>query len=387
LVCGDCHQEQGVAHSHWGDSLTVTDSASKLSQPLEAVDAAPAAARGPDAGGQVDAEGQPESLRSRFLRPQTFISFGLALAILIFFVRRLDVDPGAIWAQVRQANPWLLAAAFAAWYGIFPLRAVRWKMMLSRAGIDSEHGYPVPGVGGIVEILLLSWFANCVVPAKLGDAYRCYLLKQDTKASFSTGLGTVAAERLIDLAVLVAMMTISAVVVFSGRVPAEAQQAFLLGLALVVIAAVGLAGMWFSRRFLQRLLPERIHTQYARLHTAIFQCLRRPEVFVGFSIVIWLLEGTRLWLVAASLQADLSPATALLIALMGSVLTTLPFTPAGLGVVELGLGAVLIQVLGVAPTMAASIILLDRVIGYWSLVLIGLLVLVWRTRREHKAGL
>jgi hypothetical protein len=37
--------------------------------------------------------------------------------------------------------------------------------------------------------------------------------------------------------------------------------------------------------------------------------------------------------------------------------------------------------------MAASIILLDRVIGYWSLVVIGLLVLIWRTRREHKAGL
>jgi uncharacterized protein (TIRG00374 family) len=365
----------------------VTQSASNVTKPIDPVEAAPATVRGQDTTGQTDAEGQPGSLRSRFLRPQTFISFGLALAILIFFVRRLDLDPAAIWAQMRQAKPWLLVAAFVAWYGIFPLRAVRWKMMLRRAGIDREHGYPVPGVGGIVEILLLSWFANCVVPAKLGDAYRSYLLKQETKASFSTGLGTVAAERLIDLAVLVVMMTISAIVVFSGRLPAEAQQAFLLGLALVVIAAVGLAGMWFSRRFLQRLLPERIHTQYARLHTAIFQCLRRPEIFIGFSICIWLLEGTRLWLVAASLQAELSPATALLIALMGSVLTTLPFTPAGLGVVELGLGAVLTQVIGMAPTMAASIILLDRVIGYWSLVVIGLLVLIWRTRREHKAGL
>ena len=330
---------------------------------------------------------QPGSLRSRFLRPQTFISFGIALAILVLVVRRLDINPTAIWEQARQANPWLYGAAFVAWYSTFLLRAVRWRMMLSRAHIDAAHGYPVPGIAGTVEILVLSWFANCVVPAKLGDAYRSYLLKQETKASFSTGLGTIAAERLIDLAVLVAMMMAAAVVVFSGRLPAQAQQAFLLGVVLVVIAAVGVAGMWLSRRFLEQFLPDRVRVQYAKLHTAIFQCLRRPEVFGGFSIVIWILEGARLWLVAASLQADLSPATALLIALMGSVLTTLPFTPAGLGVVELGVGAMLIQVIGVAPTMAASIILLDRVVGYWSLIVVGLLVLVWRTRREHKAGL
>lgn len=335
----------------------------------------------------AETEGQPGSLRDRFLRPRTFISFAIALAILAFFVRRLDVDPAAIWAQARQANPWIYAAAFVVWYSTFVLRAVRWKLMLSRAGIDPAHRYPVPGVWGVVEILLLSWFVNCVVPAKLGDAYRSYLIKQETKSSFSTGLGTIVAERLIDLGVLFAMLTAAVIVVFSGRLPAEAQQAFVLGLGLIVLAAVGLIGMWFSRRWLERLLPERIHAQYARLHTAIFQCLRRPQLFIGFGVVIWLMEGLRLWLVATSLNADLSPATALLIALMGSLLTTLPFTPAGLGVVELGTGAVLTQVIGMAPTMAASVILLDRVIGYWSLILIGLLVLIWRTRREHKAGL
>ena len=360
---------------------------SNVTKPLTAADAPPADARSDRAAEPAEAEVQPGSLRSRFLRPQTFISFGIALAILVFVVRRLDVDPIAIWEQARQANPWLYAAAFVAWYSTFLLRAVRWRMMLSRADIDAAHGYPVPGVAGIGEILLLSWFANCVVPAKLGDAYRSYLLKQETKASFSTGLGTIAAERLIDLAVLVSMMMVAAVVVFSGRLPTQAQQAFLLGLVLMLIAAAGLAGMWFCRRFLERFLPKRVHAQYAKLHTAIFQCLRRPELFAGISIGIWLLEGARLWLVAASLRADLPPATALLIALMGSVLTTLPFTPAGLGVVELGIGAVLTQVIGVAPTMAASIILLDRVIGYWSLIVIGLLVLLWRTRREHKAGL
>jgi uncharacterized protein (TIRG00374 family) len=358
-----------------------------VTKPLEPVDAKPTGVQIESDADPTNGEVQPGSLRSRILRPQTFVSFGLAVVILIFFLRRLDIDPAAVWAQVRQANPWLYALAFVAWYSTFLLRAVRWRMMLSRADIDPAHGYPVPGIAGITEILLLSWFANCVAPAKLGDAYRSYLLKQETKSPFSTGLGTIAAERLIDLVVLVVMMSAAAVIVFSGRLPAQAQQAFLLGVVLVAAAAIGLAGMWFSRGFFERLLPRRVHAQYARLSKAIFQCLRRPELFVAISVCIWLLEGMRLWLVAASLQAGLPPATALLIALMGSVLTTLPFTPAGLGVVELGTGAVLTQVIGMAPTMAASVILLDRVIGYWSLILVGLIVLIWRTRRQHKAGL
>src|SRR3712207_7067169 len=38
---------------------------------------------------------------------------------------------------------------------------------------------------GISEIVMLSWFANCIVPAKLGDAYRAYLLKRTAGVSFS----------------------------------------------------------------------------------------------------------------------------------------------------------------------------------------------------------
>lgn len=367
--------------------------ATQATEPHESGPSLTAAHQEPDQPGQWDgtdqaeSEVQPGSLRARFMRPRTFISFGIAIVILVFFVRRLDLDPAAIWQQSRQANPWIYAAAFLVWYSTFILRAIRWKMMLGRAGVDAEHGYTLPGVPGMVEILLLSWFVNCVVPAKLGDAYRSYLIKQESKASFSTALGTVLAERLIDLTVMFGMMTIAVVVVFSGSLPTEAQQSFWLGLGLILAAAVGLGVMWFSRRWLERLLPERFQAQYARLHGAIFVCLRRPEVFVGFSVVIWLMEGMRLWLVAASLDAGLAPMTALLIALMGSLLTTLPFTPAGLGVVELGTGAVLTQVIGIAPTMAGSIILLDRVIGYWSLILIGLLVLAWRTRREARAAL
>ena len=341
----------------------------------------------PVAAGPVDdvAGSGPGSLAGRFLRPQTLVSFGIAAAILFFFLRRLDVDLGAVWRQARGANPWVFGLAFAVWYGSFVLRAGRWRRMLARTGIDRAHGYAVPGIGGMVEIFLLAWFANCVVPAKLGDAYRSYLLKQESRASFSTSFGTILAERLTDLTVLFLLMSGVGAAIFGGHLPTEATRTFLLGLALLAIAAIGLAGMWLSRHALQRRLPGRVQEQYGRLHDAVFRCLRRPWPFLGLSVAIWLSEGLRFWLVARSLEAGVSPATALFIALMGSLLTTLPITPAGLGVVEAGTVAVMVKVMGMDATLAGSIVLLDRVVAYWSLIIVGLILYLRRLKRESRS--
>jgi len=328
----------------------------------------------------------PGSLAGRFLRPQTLLSFVVAAVVLVFFLRRLDINPGAVWRQVRTANLWVYSLAFIVWYGSFFLRAYRWRRMLARVGIDWHHGYRVPGTRGLVEIFLLSWFANCIVPAKLGDAYRSYLLKQESRASFSTTLGTILAERLTDLAVLFLTMSAVGILVFRGHIPTEARETFLLGLGLLLLAAIGLATMWLSRHALQRRLPARVQEQYGRLHDSVFQCLRRPGSFLVISAVIWLGEGLRLLLVARSLGADISLATALFVALMGSLLTTLPFTPAGLGLVEGATIAVLVKVIGMDPSLAGSIAILDRVVGYWSLVLVGLILYLYRLRREARTS-
>lgn len=333
---------------------------------------------------QGEGEAAPQPLGRRFLRPETFVSFAIAIAILYFAVRGLRIDPAAVWTIVRRADPWFLLAALAVWYGIFVARALRWRGMLGRVGVDRAHGYAVPGLGGLYEILLLSWFANCVVPAKLGDAYRCYLLKRESRAPFSTGLGTVVAERLTDLLVLCIAMAGAGVLVFGRRLPAEATRAFELGVVLVVAAAIGLGAMWIFRHSLQRRLPARIQDQYGRLHGAIFGSLRRPLPVLTVGLVIWLGEGLRFWLVSRSLEAPLPFAVALFIALMGALLTTIPVTPAGLGVVEAGTGAVMVGVLGLDPDLSFAIIFLDRVVSYWSLVAIGLVVYLRRFGREAR---
>jgi uncharacterized membrane protein YbhN (UPF0104 family) len=325
----------------------------------------------------------PDTLRKRFFSPHTLVSFVAAVAILWFVVRRVAIDPAALWTQVRQANPLLLAVAFLIWYGAFFVRGWRWGRMLDAAELNAAHGCHIPPTPGLAQIVLLGYFANCIVPAKLGDAYRAYLINRDGNVPLSAGFGTILAERLVDAMMLVAVLAGSALLVFQGSLPAEAQPTLLLGGVLVLGGITGLVVLWLTRHSVLRYLPDRVGGVYSRLQEAVFGALRRPLLVAGIGVLLWLGDGMRVWFVARSLDAGISPVVAVLIATMGALLTVVPFTPAGLGVVELGVGSVLVGVLGLDPLVAGAIILLDRIVAYWSLLAVGLLLYSWRARRDY----
>jgi uncharacterized membrane protein YbhN (UPF0104 family) len=329
----------------------------------------------------VDDITPPASLGSKLFRPHTIISFVVAIAIVLFFVRRLDVNPHAVWRNIRHANLGLYAVALCIYYLSFVARSIRWRWMLKQAGLSESEGYPIPGNRGMIEIFLLSWFVNCVVPAKLGDAYRCYLLKRRSGAPISRSLGTILAERLTDLAVLFTMMAVAGVIAFRGHLPGQATRTLLIGSALLGGAAIGVAALWFGRHILERRLPERFRYQFSQLHDSIFACLRNPWRPVGISILIWSGDGLRLFLVAAALHGDVSFSVAVFVALMSALLTILPITPAGLGVVELAIVTVL-KIVDVDASLAGSIALMDRLITYWSLVAVGLILYIRRLRSD-----
>jgi uncharacterized protein (TIRG00374 family) len=59
------------------------------------------------------------------------------------------------------------------------------------------------------------------------------------------------------------------------------------------------------------------------------------------------------------------------VSLIGSLLTAIPFTPAGLGLVELGMIGILTTVFKASRPQAAALVLIDRTISVFSIVFIG----------------
>lgn len=327
------------------------------------------------------ATAEPVPLKKRFLSIRTLLSFGFALAIFAFFLTRMDLDVGATLRNISRANPLLFVGAFFAFYLSFGVRALRWQQLLRNAAVSDEAGARMPSVWGLLEIIFLSWFTNCIVPAKLGDAYRGYLLKRNARVSFSTTMGTVLAERITDLIVLFLLLIAAALVAYRGKLPEQMTPVFIFGLALVGLIVLLLVAMRYFGQHVPRFLPHRLRPIYCRLEAGTLQSFKALPVVLAYTAVVWGLEGARLLLVTKSLDVHIGLSVIVFIALTSSLLTTLPLTPAGLGVVESAMVTALLWSGLTDQNLAGSIAILDRSISYWSIVVFGLILYIFSKKK------
>lgn len=350
--------------------------ASAAVSPAVPPDEPPVASPATPVGGIAD---EGISFGRRLRQPRTLLSFALAAVIIVLVATRLNIDPAEVWRNIQRANPLMLLLAFAVYYGSFPVRAVRWRAMLHNAGYDQRNGVPLPNLRGLIEIIVLSWFANTLLPAKLGDVYRGYLFRKATGVAFTRSVGTILAERFLDILGLFSLLVVSGLLVFGGGL--ASQSALLVfGGVLCVGGIVGLFAVRRASGLLDRFVPARILAQYRNLEEGVFGSFGRWPVLIGCTVLIWVQEGLRVFFITQALGIPVDFSVALFVALAASLLTTVPLTPAGLGAVETGIIGVL-QLVGVERNVAASVAILDRVVGYWSiLVLGGLLYLVSRRK-------
>jgi uncharacterized protein (TIRG00374 family) len=316
-------------------------------------------------------EAAPISLGRRLRQPRTVLSIVVPLAIIAFFLFLNRDRLAAVPALILKVNPALAILAFVVFYLGFPLRGFRWQRLLREAGFAIS-------LRNSVEILYISWFVNCVVPAKLGDVYRAYLLKMNSAASLSRTFGTVFIERILDIFAIAVLGLAAGFWSFRDGMPQVIQAVFVVGIVVVVVAAVGLFTMRnFGRRILDRLpLPPTVLELYERFEEGVFGAiaLRHLPVLAIVTGLIWLTEGMRLYIVVLAFafpDVELGLSGAVFVALIGSLLTAIPLSPAGLGFAQAGVIGVLTVAYGVPLPEATAITILDWVISVLSIIVFG----------------
>ncbi len=332
------------------------------------------------------------SLLRQVLRPRTLISFAIGIAILVAVLSTLKIDVADTLRVIRSARWELMLAALVVYYTVFPVRALRWRGMLENTGIARSD---LPSVPVLAEIIYLSWFANSVVPAKLGDVYRAYLLRTRAAISFSKAGGTIVAERLIDLAVLLVALGVTGVLSFRGVLPGAIVTVLEIGSIGLVAAGIGLLALRRWDEAVIRRVPYRFQTIYRNFHAGTLDSFGGYPQLGGLSLLAWSAEVGRLLLVTWSVSVFLSPdplANVLMVAFVAlgaAFLTAPPGTPAGLGYVEASMASAIV-LLGSAQhltySVALSVALLDRAISYVSLVVGGLVVYVLSQRHGLRSA-
>jgi uncharacterized membrane protein YbhN (UPF0104 family) len=344
-------------------------------------------------------EEPPPALGQRLASGRTIVSLVIAAALIAFFIWRQDpATLAAAWELLRSANPWLYLLALGTYYLAFPIRGLRWRVLLVNIGTPREE---IPRVRDLAEIIYLSWFVNSIVPAKLGDVYRGWLLKKTSSVPWSNAMGTIVAERMLDVIVLVVLMVTTGLLTY-GNVLAHGVEGgalaciergarfndigctlfdlFLIGGILVLGLVVALVIFARYGAHLERYLPHRLADLYARFASALVLSFGQFGPLLGLSILAWFAEGMSFWLVGLALGQHMPIPLVIFFSMLQAFITAIPLTPGGLGFEPVLAGALRLR--GYTASFALAMTGLYRTISYLSLVIGGAIVYIFSKKTK-----
>lgn len=305
----------------------------------------------------------------------TLLSFGIAAGVIFFLAARFELDWGATLRAIRDMNPWLYFLALSLYYLSFIFRGMRWKMLATNAAESSSDELRVPSTLHTSQLIVIGWFVNSVTWLRMGDAYRAYAFAEDSKSSFSWSLGTLLAERVMDMVIVAAIILAAALVLAVTQ--GQAVSVYIIVMASVMTVGI-VAVALFMKAYGERaanLLPGRIKSAYQRFSQGTLGSFRRMPLAMFLGLLGWLLEMGRLYFVLVALGMDFSLVLVPIVAVGHAILSTVP-TPGGVGAVEPGVAGLLLIELAAPEAAAATIV--DRSITYFSIIVVGALLFVLR---------
>ena len=279
---------------------------------------------------------------------------------------------GVVWWAAHQPKPDLpstgseigaLLAAIALYALATVVRSERWQRLL-------EDERAVPARADTYALTCVGYMGNNVLPARAGDAIRAVLMAPRAGTSVRTVIGTLLAERLLDIAVLVVLFVVVGYGLL-GEVGSGKVEIILLVAAGLVIA--GVVAYFAVRR------NERLVAFIAPMLSATLG-LRRAHhglLLLGMTLVIWGIEAGVWMSAAAAVGFGMDPIEGLYVVALASVFSLIPSGPAYAGTQDAA--AILgIKALGGTGAQAVAYIVMLRFIIVVPITLVGLVLLAAR---------
>jgi len=126
-----------------------------------------------------------------------FLSLGIGIVVW-FWIQMKPEDKTQFLASVREAEYLWLGISILLGLISHYIRALRWRLLLK---VNGYH----PSVPNAFFAVMNMYFFNLLVP-RLGEITRCGMLNRFEKVPMDKGLGSVVAERAVDLIMLMLFM-------------------------------------------------------------------------------------------------------------------------------------------------------------------------------------
>jgi uncharacterized protein (TIRG00374 family) len=238
--------------------------------------------------------------------------------------------------------------------------------------------------GPAFRTTVIGFTATFLLPARVGEVLRPYLLARKEDLSFSATFATIILERALDLAAVLLLFA-AAIPFLSIDVGPETRAA---GFAAAAAAVVGLGalfmfaghpervGQWVDR--FSRWLPPRAASAvgaFARKFAEGLAVMRRPQALIislAWSLALWISICLGIWLVSHAFGLTVPFAGAFLVVMYLVVGVAAP-TPGGAGGFHVMYKLAVMRYFGADADVAAATAILLHLVSFVPVAVLGLL--------------
>lgn len=265
---------------------------------------------------------------------------GIIISVALILVIAWTVDlRGSLQALASADFRWIFPAlaVLAISLGI---RAWRWRYLMEPIKLISTLR--------LFSAMMIGFMGNMLLPARIGEFIRAYVVGKTQRVSASASLATVVVERMLDGFTLLAILVATVLLI---RFPAESANLtsyirtagwLAFGLYVCVLAFCVFLRLYSgpTRRILMGalfLLPERWRELVGRLLDAFVHGLEVVKggwhlvPIVGLSAVAWCLQGVVNWLVLLAFHLDLTLGAGFFIMAIQTFGVMIPSSPGFIG--------------------------------------------------------
>jgi len=301
-------------------------------------------------------------MNRRFALIQGVISL-VALAAVVWWASRQEAP-----TFPHEASSYLWLGAALLLYAVATLmRGERWYRILRLTGVR-------PSRTDSYALTVVGYMGNNVLPARAGEALKVVLLSGRCDASKRTVLGSVVAERILDLLALAVIFVVVVYGALSSSVLPTDRPVVMAGAGVLLLVVAGIA-LWFMRT----------HHVFDRARDWLRPLADSPRALLGRggalllagTFVLWAMEAAVYLAVAYAVDLDFSVTGALYLVALTNFVAALPAAPGSIGTFDaaVAFGA---RRLGASGSMAVTYMLLLRFVLYIPITIVGLVILVTR---------
>lgn len=253
---------------------------------------------------------------------------------------------------------YILFATILLWGSVW-LRGLRWKWLFA----DS----PSPSVSSLYKAQLIGYFGNNVLPLRLGELLRTYIVGEENNFSKSFVFGTVIIERIMDM---LALFIFTLILLLLDPFKEEWISGYLLKGGIVIFIMI------LTLIILSRLKINNTEKKYLLILNQILDGLlsvRKKRVIpvVICSLLIWSIYLIDVYFIQRAFQFELNWTQSLSILVISSLALSIPSAPGMIGTFHAAVKYTMVDIFDFSPNEANSFAILLHAYGYILLTLLG----------------